>query len=149
MCCVWIIHESLPKSSPASTADAFSIAHPDHDAMRSAASGRTPCTDAWQSCCLRTPLLTTLVLLDAASHGPHLAWSREPDGPCRQRTAPDGHPEGQGVAPRGIVERTRHPGTRGPTTDRGQHQRAEDAAVVHSLEDLGRDRADHGNKAIP
>jgi hypothetical protein len=38
-----------------------------------------------------------------SSDGPHPARRREPDGSCRQSTAPDGDPEGQGITAGGIV----------------------------------------------
>ena len=41
-----------------------------------------------------------------------------------------------------------HPGSDCPTTDRGKHQGAEDAAVMRPIEDLGRDRTEHRGHAV-
>src|SRR5215471_17781092 len=108
----------------------------------------------------RTSLLVSLIVLylsyapllltrpgpapmNAAGHGPYLAWPCQPDSHGRQRTAPDGDPEGQGIAPGGVVQRAGHPRPDGPTQDGRQHQRAEDGSVVRALENLSWDSTDN------
>src|SRR5712691_13292351 len=86
--------------------------------------------------------------MDTAGDGPHLTRPREPDGPCRQRTAPDGDAEGQRIAPGGIVQHASYPRPGGPTHDGRQHQRAKDGPVVRAMEDLGRDGADNRGEPI-
>src|SRR5207302_3592579 len=81
-------------------------------------------------------------LIDAPGDGPHPAGGGEPDGQGRESAAADGDPEGQRVAAGGVVEQARHPGPRRPAPDRGQHQGAEDGAVVAARENLDRDGPD-------
>src|SRR5882724_6971666 len=78
-------------------------------------------------CFLRIPLMPAPAVharMDTAGDGPHLTRPREPDGPCRQCTAPDGDAEGQRIAPSDIVQHASYPRPGGPTHDRCQHQRA-------------------------
>jgi hypothetical protein len=86
--------------------------------------------------------------MDAPGDGSHLARCREPGGPCRQRTAPDGDPEGQGIASGGAVQRAGHPRPSGPTCDSCQHPRAKNGPIVRDLEDLGRDGPDDRGEPI-
>jgi hypothetical protein len=80
--------------------------------------------------------------MNAPGDGSHLARCREPDGPCRQHTAADGDPEGQGIASGGVVQCAGHPRPGRPARDSCQHQRAKDGPIVRALEDLGRDGPD-------
>src|SRR5439155_12834872 len=91
----------------------------------------------------------TVTVSDAAGDGPHLARGCEPYGHRRERTAADRDPEGSRVAAGPVVQQAGHPGPRRPARDGGQHQRAEDGAVVPRPEALGSKCADHGGDAIP
>src|SRR5262245_14413501 len=73
----------------------------------------------------------------------HLAGRRDPDGERRQHGAGDRDPERRRVAAGDVVQRAGHPRTGGAAADGGQHERAEDRAVVTALEDLGGNRADY------
>src|SRR6266850_1564700 len=73
---------------------------------------------------------------EAAGDRPHLSGGREPDRHRGDHAAPDRDPEREDVTPDVIVQHAGEPGPHRTASDRGQHQDAEDGAVMATLEDL-------------
>src|SRR5262249_21767085 len=67
----------------------------------------------------------------------HLARCGPPDGECGDEADHEGEPEARTVAAGRVVKRAHNPGAGGAAEDRGEHERAEDGAIVLALENLG------------
>src|SRR5882757_1523922 len=87
-------------------------------------------------------------LADAAGDGSDPSGRGQPDRQHRYDAARRRNPECGRIAADPIVQYAGDPRTGRAAEDRRQHDRAEDAAVMPALEDLGRDRAHDRSQAV-
>ena len=86
--------------------------------------------------------------MHAAGHGAHLAGRGLPDRQHRYEARRHADPECECVSAISIEQRACGPRSDRAAEDGAQHQRAEDAAVVLALENLGDDGGEHRRNAV-